>query len=612
MGASFPDPHYNSDYTNADDTEAKDDSTYKLTLPSYEDLSGKEAFSFIHVFGKGCLLTDLAILKGCKPSDDQYGWYYTKTADENGEIYTVGRHDFSHCSQVSDDRAIRPILHIEDRQEFERITAKRRWTSPRGGCMTVEFGEYPQYAPSNETKNELDMAFRLGGLKKTGRFYTFYNLGFDEKNLYGYYPEIHNEYEFQGKKYIKVGAVLHGKNKNGSKYGKGEHVWLQVLPVEWLVDEQKMTLFSSYGLLSGVCFGGLCRLERYDGNFENTQMNLFLDKYMSKEMFNGCGRKTSKEEPESMVNDDDDRSTEINKIIDDILASVPEYRDRDKVKTKIKETHAKYEEELAAIFERKQSDVIILTNAASVDANDAYVKFKLALDDIKRETMTVSPDEKEYVAMYDFVGRAINVLNSDTGVKDADTIIGDINIVKQNILPVFKEYYDVDIEGELRTILLTYKREIAAFLKNGEDNEIAKIKTFEEFKMLFKSKFVVYLANVIKLVYGNDALEKISSNCINKMQDNFLKNGIRYIDRYLAEINEMVVLIDVYGTVEEKTKMQKILDNEYTLDNNVDEITRLINIRFMKLYGIVLDIKKRQEIEKNKQAFNISVDFSKK
>lgn len=79
---------------------------------------------------------------------------------------------------------------------------------------------------------------------------------------------------------------------NGSSFGisngqdmymDGEFVWVEVSPVEWLVDVQSEQLVAKKGLLSGIKFNSWA----YKRNFVVTDMYHYMNKYLLHDLFQG-------------------------------------------------------------------------------------------------------------------------------------------------------------------------------------------------------------------------------------------------------------------------------------------------------------------------------------
>ncbi|UKI26799.1 MAG: ATP-binding protein [Bacilli bacterium] len=149
------------------------------------------------------------------------------------------------------------------------------------GTEEVEYGEYPQYAADSRMQSILESEYNRG-MNKTGRSYTFDSVKYDDYDT-GFKPVAYEEYEYQGKKYIRIRANSDfegGKFKlsNGVEYRNGDYVWVEVSPVKWLIDDRARILISKMGLVSGIRF--LDKRTNYKGDFSRTEMKEYLDRYM--------------------------------------------------------------------------------------------------------------------------------------------------------------------------------------------------------------------------------------------------------------------------------------------------------------------------------------------
>lgn len=151
------------------------------------------------------------------------------------------------------------------------------------GILEVEYGEYPQKVASGRLQFSLERLYNSGVLKQTGKIYTTdsrktgdYNLDFSPNKLI--------EYEYQGKKYVRVKANFDDdseKLSNGETYQNGDYVWVEVSPVKWIVDEKYDIALSHNLLFSGVQFK---HKRDYKGDFENTDIYKYMMNYFSKEL----------------------------------------------------------------------------------------------------------------------------------------------------------------------------------------------------------------------------------------------------------------------------------------------------------------------------------------
>ena len=259
---------------------------HNITILSREQVWGNEyedQLDVIKKYGVRASATDLSVLTGGKLYDDtdknvggdsslrgRPGAFMVKIDDT--AVYTTGVNidgDLSIFHSTSDDGIIRPILSFP--YNFREIIKKR--VKGYNDTEEVEYGEYPQYVADLSTQTALESmadVFCINAGNKTGRAYTLDSHSWGEK---GIKPVTYEEYEYKGKKYIRIKAnpfLPASKCSNGCRYKYGDYVWVEVSPVVWLIDKKTQMLISKRGLVSGV----------HTKDFQK-----YLDTYMSKDLF---------------------------------------------------------------------------------------------------------------------------------------------------------------------------------------------------------------------------------------------------------------------------------------------------------------------------------------
>lgn len=270
----------------------------ELTLLSEGQIWGNDSEAQLDVmkkYGIKAALTDLAILTGAYVNDSvtidedkslsgRSGWFWTRSDDKDGDVRVVDD-DGGKCSLYRYRRsgAIRPAL--QSSLIFSTIFPNR--VRGYNGVYEVEYGEYPQMAANAGMQNILETEWTQGLLKKTGRRYTFDSRKYNDYDN-GFNGVTYEECEYQGKKYIRVKANSdfgEGKFKlsNGMEYKNEDFVWVEVSPVKWLINDETQMLVSKKGLLSGIRYHE--KNKKYNGNFSTTEMKEYLDKHMSRDLF---------------------------------------------------------------------------------------------------------------------------------------------------------------------------------------------------------------------------------------------------------------------------------------------------------------------------------------
>jgi hypothetical protein len=269
-----------------------------LTLLSEGQIWGNDKESQLEVirkYGTKAAITDLCVLTGsylCEDTDynidedsslkGRTSWFWTRSDDNDNDVRAVNKHgDRDDLFRYLRYGAVRPAL--QSSVIFSQISPNR--VRGYNGTEEVEYGEYPQYAADSRMQSILESEYNRG-MNKTGRSYTFDSVKYDDYDT-GFNPVTYEEYEYQGKKYIRIRANsdFDGnkfKLSNGVEYRDGDYVWVEVSPVKWLIDDRTGILVSKIGLVSGIRF--LDRNHNYKGDFSRTEMKEYLDRYMIRDL----------------------------------------------------------------------------------------------------------------------------------------------------------------------------------------------------------------------------------------------------------------------------------------------------------------------------------------
>ena len=269
-----------------------------LTLLSEGQIWGNDKetqLEVMRIYGTKAAITDLCVLTGsflCEDIDynidedsslkGRTSWFWTRSDDNDNDVRAVnwtGNRYFKYRYKRSG--VVRPAL--QSSVIFSQISPNR--VRGYNGTEEVEYGEYPQYAADSRMQSILESEYNRG-MNKTGRSYTFDSVKYDDYDT-GFTPVTYEEYEYQGKRYIRIRANsdFEGnkfKLSNDIEYRNGDYVWVEVSPVKWLIDDKTKLLISKIGLVSGIRF--LDRKHNYKGDFSRTEMKEYLDKYMIRDL----------------------------------------------------------------------------------------------------------------------------------------------------------------------------------------------------------------------------------------------------------------------------------------------------------------------------------------
>lgn len=264
----------------------------ELTLLSVEQIWGNSQLEVLKKYGTKIAATDLCILtRGCVRDEDYVdedksltgrtcvAW--TKTVNKYvKEIFLDGL--CSCCGYINNiSCVIRPVL------QNSTISLPSTVSDPNI-IMEIEYGEYPQNAPSATMQKELEKEYKKG-MNKTWRSYTFSSSPCDDFDTL-FKPITYDEYEYHGKKYIRVRAIAEYPDyesilSNGLACKDGDYFWVQVSPVKWLIDDKTGLLISKKGLVAGIGFGDV---KYYDGmsyDFDKSELKKYLDTHMMHDLF---------------------------------------------------------------------------------------------------------------------------------------------------------------------------------------------------------------------------------------------------------------------------------------------------------------------------------------
>lgn len=255
-------------------------------------------------------ITDFAILLGgilgSVNGKTINGWYWLKSTivhyRPNEKELTKPRLIFHNGSRsasavIRRDTGIRPVISFPSIYEIPSNTIRGIMLG-QDGEIEVEYGYYPQNAAPSDIQRELEQAFKEGKLRKTGNVYTT-----DSRRFNDYFSPFkekqYEEYEYNGKRYVRVKAnIIYADNdlaKYGKEYKNGDNVWIEVQPIKWKVFEELGIMITEKIICAGVQFdrprGDYNKEELNDitndykiEDFPNVDINKFMVVYMAPEM----------------------------------------------------------------------------------------------------------------------------------------------------------------------------------------------------------------------------------------------------------------------------------------------------------------------------------------
>ena len=250
--------------------------------------------------GTKAAVTDFSILLGAYVSDyhvdndssleGRTGYYWTKSDYRESYARVVSGTGSSLSDRVDlRDGGARPALSFSSISSIP--TNGESGKRARDGVLEVEYGYYPQKAVSRDMQERLEQAYRRGSISKTRNTYTTDSEKYDAYSR-TFKAKTHEEYEYNGKRYVRVEANSDfGENQftlsNGENYRDGDNVWVEVLPVKWLVDEKTRTMITEKLIFSGVQFNKERNYHTRD--FDRTDIKTFMDRYLSRDLVQSRG-----------------------------------------------------------------------------------------------------------------------------------------------------------------------------------------------------------------------------------------------------------------------------------------------------------------------------------
>lgn len=255
----------------------------KFILPTISEIFGDDRLQVVKKRGAVAGATDLDKYLGTQTRSDlltrdgksvgEFYWTRTPRGTFTNNTMTVVYPDNSYDWHSIDDKknggrivSLFPLISNDstDGQHLEIA---------EDGVVEVEYGHYPQSAASKEMQEQLEQAYKEEKCKKTGNTYTT-NANALSSDDNSFSPQKNEEYEFDGKKYIRLECkedCFHTFS-NGERYKEGDVVWIEVEPIKWLVDTETQKMITEKVIFTGLQY---------------KDMEKFIDEYFSKELLQG-------------------------------------------------------------------------------------------------------------------------------------------------------------------------------------------------------------------------------------------------------------------------------------------------------------------------------------
>ena len=271
-----------------------------FTFLTQEQCFGSDKLDILKKRGTKAAITDFSVLLGGWVSSEHVendsslegrtGYYWTKSDDgDNDARVVLSSGARNYCNVDVRSGGARPALPFSSISSIP--TNGESGKRARDGILEVEYGYYPQKAVSRDMQERLERAYRSGNISKTRNNYTTDSVAYDEYDT-SFQPQTHQEYEYNGKRYVRVKANSYYDGgdftlSNGEQYRDSDDVWVEVLPVKWLVDEKSRMMITEKLIFAGVQFNKERNYHTRD--FDRTDIKTFMDRYLSRDLVQSRG-----------------------------------------------------------------------------------------------------------------------------------------------------------------------------------------------------------------------------------------------------------------------------------------------------------------------------------
>ena len=266
-----------------------------FTFLTQEQCFGRDKLDILKKRGTKAAITDFSVLLGGRLSSEHVkndsflekrtGYYWTKSDDGANDACIVKDDGSFYCDNVNRrNSGARPALPFSSIGSIP--TNGESGKRARDGILEVEYGYYPQKAVSKDMQERLERAYRSESISKTRNIYTTDSVDHNKDDT-SFQPQTHQEYEYNGKRYVRVKANSYYDGydftlSNDEQYRDGDNVWVEVQPVKWLVDEKSRMMITEKIIFAGVQFNKERNYHTRD--FDRTDIKTFMDRYLSKDL----------------------------------------------------------------------------------------------------------------------------------------------------------------------------------------------------------------------------------------------------------------------------------------------------------------------------------------
>ena len=548
---------------------------------------------FTDNFGSVCYATDFAILLGARVSYDVESakgstkkipceWSLRDRlfsyVDTNGTVQNSCNRNFRRFG-------IRPVI-INFKEPDGLVFRDREF----------QYGEYPQFAVSNELSKTLTERFNNNTLVKTGKHYTVdgANLKSDKQP---FKPFEIDEYEYDNEKYVCIKARVDGILSNGMEVFKGDDVWVKVSYITWIIDDVNGEALSQYVLVSGI---NVVRPVDYKKPFGLKEEDFFLNSFFAKEI----------ETYDIFEKKQKENEKEIITILDEIKKYQEYYFDKQSIETKIEEVINEHNIKLDNLIKKPIIDTELTIDHITPESLQKELLGNL--NNILLEVKTFGEKVQPYYQMIDILYNCV-VEKIDA---DYDEICNDIS----KVMVIFKSITNEEVRESLKEELLNIIDKNIKYCEkciNDIENDITiDNKSLEELKLLFRSDFHPFLNKIKKVLDMQDIVNEILKATKLQIETLHIETKNETINSMLTKINEQKLWIISHCNEEEKAKLAELFKLKISLYDDFDVVIDVLEKLLIQVNKIRLDVAERINKHAIISSFKVHVNirdfFSKK
>ena len=565
----------------------------KLTLLGEEDWNhypfGIKSKS-IEKYTDRFTLSDAAKLTGnCRNLYDKNMFWIKHTGILNTTVYTfisdpLGYEGF--CKYASSyEPAILPVLPLTEDIE-KRIKSKYKVINDYG-IEFAEYGESPLFiADEVIMQSKLEELYKKNKLKKTGGHFTYNDNSINKNkiNLVKY-----DEYIYNNRKYIRLKVTLNEEYSNIKfkyTYKTGDYVWIKVQKIMWIVDRENKRMISTIGLPSGMRFDSP---RKENINFNESELKLYLDNYMSKEIFQSI------KEQEEIKNDITAKEkTKIDILLDELEKEIKNYLgNKEEVYNYIDNLIEDYNKSLDKLNINKE---LVLDRRESLELQ-LQIRLEQILAKIKNS------NDKEIEKILNIINICIDKLNGKQA-EDTNELYKDISLLNDKILPFLPDEKEEYYRNILLNMFVKEKNKLDKYCNsiNVLNIEVPILKKpynkEEDFVYGIREKLNTILLEVNAEVIKTDIIKEIINTYKSIINNNYSEAKNKNIKLYLELIQELSHFIEENGNTLEKDNLIRILNNNINYQNEIEEVMTTLLDNIVSLYKLKYRIENRIKTEK--------------